>query len=307
MEGERTVTRQPVAKESFREKLAYLTYVGLTKIGRALPTHTGRMLFGWAGSLAFHLVPRMRRVVLANQAQVIGRSVDDPLVRASAKRAFRSYGRFWFDVFDMVGWPSDRFMRHFEFQGLEHVRQGLEGGKGVIVALPHKGNWDTAGRAMSEVGLPVVAVAEHLRPERLFELFLAHRRAMGMDVVGLTAEGKVGQQLASALSGNRVVALVADRDLTGRGIQIEMFGAPRKLPVGPAMLSLSTGAPVIVADTSQTKDGWRCIFHPPMSIAPTGDRRRDVTELTSRIAAEFERAIAAAPDDWHMFQPAWED
>jgi KDO2-lipid IV(A) lauroyltransferase len=160
---------------------------------------------------------------------------------------------------------------------------------------------------MKEEGMPVVAVAERLRPERLFDLFLQTRRALGMEVVGLSAEGKVGQQLATALANARVVALVADRDLTGRGLDVEMFGAPRKLPAGPAMLSLSTGAPVIVADTSQTRNGWRCVFGAPLSIEPTGNRREDVTELTRRIAAEFERAIAAAPDDWHMFQPAWED
>lgn len=293
--------------ETLSEKLTYLAFATICRVARALPTHTGRVLFGWAGALAYHLAPRVRAVVTANQARVLGRPEQDPLVRGSAKRAFRSYGRYWYDTFDLIDWPPDRFERHFEFSGFGHVREALGAGKGVIVALPHKGNWDAAGRGMTENGMPVVAVAERLRPERLFELFLATRRALGMEVVALSAEGKVGQQLAAALANNRVIALVADRDLTGRGIEVEMFGAPRKLPAGPAMLSISTGAPVIVADTSQTPWGWKCVFHEPIAFEPSGSRREDVTELTRQIAAAFERAIAAAPDDWHMFQPAWED
>ena len=117
----------------------------------------------------------------------------------------------------------------------------------------------------------------------------------------------VARTLAGKLADGYIVALVADRDLTGRGVEVTMFGRMRRLPAGPALLSITTGAPLIVTPVFQTQDGWRCVMTPPLTVDTTGDRRADVTALTQRMAEAFERAIASAPTDWHMFQPAWED
>jgi KDO2-lipid IV(A) lauroyltransferase len=167
------------------------------------------------------------------------------------------------------------------------------------------GNWDAAGRGVGAHGIKVVAVAEVLRPRRLFDLFVRNREAMGMQVVGHTG-GRVGQELQKALAAGSVVALVADRDLAGRGVEVEMFGAPRRLPAGPAMLALSTGAPLVSADVYQTPEGWTIAFAPVPDVARTGDRRTDVTAITREVARAFERGISAAPEDWHLFQPAWD-
>ncbi|HZP90321.1 MAG TPA: phosphatidylinositol mannoside acyltransferase, partial [Actinomycetota bacterium] len=105
---------------------------------------------------------------------------------------------------------------------------------------------------------------------------------------------------------NWIVALVADRDLSGRGVPVEMFGAPRRLPAGPALLSLSTGAPLLVCPVYTTPTGWRIEIGERLTAPRTGSTREDVAALTRMMAREFERAIAARPVDWHMFQPAWE-
>ena len=86
-----------------------------------------------------------------------------------------------------------------------------------------------------------------------------------------------------------------------------MFGAPRLIPAGPALLSLGTGAPLSVCAVFTTDEGWHTKIGPPVQIDRTGDMRQDVTMLTKVIAAGFERYISEAPTDWHMFQPAWDD
>ncbi len=176
--------------------------------------------------------------------------------------------------------------------------------KGGICALPHLGNWDAAGRWMNAIGLPALAVAEELTPRRLYDLFVELRNSIGMDVVGLS-DPNVGRTLAIALGEGRMIALVADRDFTGRGVEVEMFGRKRTIPAGPALLSLTTGAPLIVTPTYTTPNGWRIEIREPLSIEPTGDKRADVRALTILMARTFEEAIAAAPSDWHMFQPGW--
>ena len=109
------------------------------------------------------------------------------------------------------------------------------------------------------------------------------------------------------LAENHCITLVADRDLSGNGVDVEMFGAGRQLPPGPALLSLSTGAPLCVSAVFTTAGGWHCRINPPLRIERTESLRDDVTTLTRLVAEQFERFIAAAPTDWHMFQPAWPD
>jgi lauroyl/myristoyl acyltransferase len=292
-------------RETRNERFAYLAYAAVAWLGRVLPTHTGRLLFRWAGNAAYFLLPRVRTVVAANQAQVLGRPAGDPFVLAATKDAFRRYARYWFDAFDIVDWPAGRVLETFRFVGFDHMERALADGRGAIAVLPHMGNWDAAGRAMHAAGLPIVSVAERLRPERLFRLFIAHREALGMQIIGLD-HGGLGRQLTRLLGENRIVALVADRDLTGKGIEVEMFGRVRRVPAGPALLSLTSGAPIIVCDVYQEPNGWTCVMHEPLVVETVGDRRTDVTAISQAMAAAFERAISALPADWHLFQPGWE-
>jgi KDO2-lipid IV(A) lauroyltransferase len=292
-------------RETVRDRAFVLGYQALGTVARALPEQTGRAISRHLGGAAFRLTSKAREIVAANQAQVLGRGVDDPLVQASTREAFQLYGRFWFDAFHLPVVSDEAILAKVECDTAHRIDAALRCTKGAIVALPHLGNWDVAGRWMAAIGHPVVAVAEELEPRRLFELFVEHRRSIGMEVVGL-GEQNVGRQLAGFLASNRVVALVADRDLGGRGVEVEMFGRRRRLPAGPALLSITTGAALMVTPTYTTDGGWRIVIGEPIAIEPSGDRRADVRALTELLARGFEDAISAAPADWHLFQPGWE-
>ncbi|MGZ8631085.1 MAG: phosphatidylinositol mannoside acyltransferase [Actinomycetota bacterium] len=306
-EPTRVVVRDEASRdETWHETLAFHAYRSIAWLGSVLPERLGRRVFRAAGLLAHDLMPRTRSIVACNQARVLGRRPGDPLVRASTRAAFASYARYWYDSFHFIAVTPEDVARRFEAIGDEYLWHSLDAGHGAIVALPHVGNWDAAAPWLVSEGRPVVAVAEQLRPPRLYDLFMENRTALGIEVLGLGEPG-LGRKLARRLGEGRIVALVADRDLTGRGVEVTMFGRPRRLPAGPALLSITTGAPLLVTPVFQTEDGWRCVMTPPLSVERTGDRRADVAALTERMAREFERAVASAPSDWHMFQPAWED
>lgn len=293
-----------MVRDRFVETLTYLAYRGMNWLCPILPTRTGRSIAEAIGRLLYRLAPGLRKTVAANQGQVLGRPADDPLVRASARDAFALYARYWFDTFHVQTWDAERLARHFRYEGLEHLEKGLAEGRGVIFALPHIGNWDVGGRSIADRVAKPVAVAEHLKPERLFELFLEHRARLRMDIVDLAGD-HVGRQLTAHLEKNRIVGLVADRDMSRRGVEVEMFGKRRRMPAGPASLSLSTGALLVCGPVYQTPDGWLNVFT-PVSIESTGDRKHDIRILTQELATAFEAAIAAAPSDWHLFQPGWD-
>lgn len=293
-------------EETARETIAFHVYRSVAWLSRTLPERFGLRLFRLGGRIAFELAPKLRGVVARNQAQVLGRAPGDPIVRAATRDAFDSYARYWFDSFRLAVTPPQDVAARFESVGAHHLWDALDAGNGAIAALPHIGNWDAAGPWLRALDRPIVGVAEQLEPPRLYDLFVTNRESFGAEVVPLGAPG-IARTLARKLSAGYVVALVADRDLTGRGIEVTMFGRTRRLPAGPALLSLTTGAPLIVTTVYQTERGWRCVMAPPLTIEPSGDRRADVAALTARLGEEFERAIAAAPTDWHVFQPAWED
>lgn len=291
--------------ETRRETLGYWGYRSAEWLAMSLPERAGRRVFETLGRVAYRRLAGVRATVAANQARVLGAEPTDARVAHATREAFELYARFWFDAFRIRTMPVPEFNERVVMVGAENIDRALEAGKGCVCALPHMGNWDAAGHWFGANGYRIAAVAEELRPPRLYDMFLRHREELGMRIVGLTREGHVGQQLKQLLSENWMVALVADRDLTGRGIEVEMFGATRRVPAGPALLSLSSGAPLVVCPVYTRDDGWEVRIEEPLEIERTGVMREDVAALSRLMAERFERAIAAKPTDWHMFQPAW--
>jgi len=273
--------------------------------------HLPRSL-GLRGSELYHRIyfanaVQQRETVARNLARVLGHAPDSPLVQAATRECFLLYGRYWYETFALRTMAWEEVERRFTVDGLEHAERALEAGRGAVMVLPHMGNWDAAGHWLAVKGYRMAAVAEELKPASVFDLFLRHRRALGMEIVPLTEGRRVGERLVTLLAENTLLTLVADRDLTRRGVEVEMFGATRRLPAGPARLSLGTGSPLLVCAVFTTKEGWHCRISSPVEIERTGDMREEVAAATRVVAAGFERYIAAAPTDWHMFQPAWEE
>jgi lauroyl/myristoyl acyltransferase len=288
---------------TFKEWIAFRAYAAGEWLAQHLPERTGRWVFRRAAGLAYDLLPGVRQTVARNQSLVLGEPPSSPLVRIATREAFDLYARYWLDTFRLPAMGEDTFRKRLVFEHIEGIDEALGAGHGVIAALPHMGNWDAAGYGIAIRGNRIAAVAEELRPPRLLELFVEHRRKLGMRIVPLVQGTGVTRQLTELLADNWVVALVADRAIGGRGVKVEMFGRTRTLPSGPAMLSLSTGAPLLVCPVYTTDDGWRCRIGAALEVERTTSLRADVTELTRLMAAEFERAIAARSVDWHMFQP----
>jgi KDO2-lipid IV(A) lauroyltransferase len=291
--------------ESWKETGAFWSYRALERAAMAVPERIGRRAAAALGDAAFRRLGRMRAAVARNQARVLGLDPADERVRASTREAFRLYARCWYDSFRLRAMSPAAIHAHTDVRDFHHVETALAAGQGCIAVLPHMGNWDLAGRFLAANGHRVASVAEELKPHRLFELFSRHRRELGIHILPLADTARLRPKLERLLSENWVVALLADRDLTGRGVEIEMFGAPRRVPAGPALLSLTTGTPLLVGSVYTTRDGWRIEVSPPLAATRSGDLRTDVQALSQQIATAFERAIVKQPADWHLFEAGW--
>jgi KDO2-lipid IV(A) lauroyltransferase len=254
----------------------------------------------WArrGTSVLRLESNLRRVVP---------DADDAEVRALSRQGMRSYMRYWCEAFRLPGWSRERIVDSIRIIDDHHLADGLATGRGVVVALPHMGNWDHAGAWATLAHSPVVTVAERLKPEDLYEKFLAFRRGLGMDVIPLTGGDPVFPYLAQKLHEGNLVALLGDRDLSNSGVPVRFFGSKAKFPAGPAALAVDTGAVLLTAQL-YLEDGHNVVrFHPPVDVPTEGERSRRIFRTTQLVADQIEVSIRERPTDWHMLQRLWVD
>ena len=260
-----------------------------------------------AGAVASsRLQPQRRALVRCHLDRILrwmGRSGGIDLERL-VDEAFRSYARYWLDSLSLSSLDPESLDARVEVEGFEHLEAARALGRGVVVALPHLGGWDVGGAWLVRRGVPLTVVAEVLEPPELFELFVALRRRLGMRVVPL-GPGAIAE-LAEALAHNDVVALVCDRDLTGDGVEVELFGERTTLPPGPVLLALRRNCPLLPVAIYAGRDGrHRALIRPPLELERAGRLRSDVAAGLQRLALELELLIAEAPEQWHVFQPNW--
>ena len=218
--------------------------------------------------------------------------------------AMRSYVRYWCDTFRLPDWSKKRILETVTVTNEHLLIDAIEAKTGVIVAVPHAGNWDHAGAYFCAKGIRLVTVAERLKPEKLFLKFLAYREAMGMEVLPL--DGRVLNTLEERLNQGALVALVSDRDLSRSGIEVDFFGGTARMPAGPALLALRTKAPLITAFVSYTDTGVHIEFR-NIILPSSGDENSKVKEIVQMTAQNFENGISENPEDWHMLQRIWID
>lgn len=230
--------------------------------------------------------------------------IGEDELRALSREGMRRYMRYYCEAFRLPSWSMQRLRDSVHLDGVEHLDAPVRDGRGVVVVGAHMGNWDLAGAWGAQRFGRVSTVVERLKPEGLFRQFLAFRESLGINVLATGDTGIVSQLVRVAKDGG-VVALVGDRDLSGNGIDVDFFGETAPFPVGPAVISLLSGAPLVVITTWY--DGpilrGRC---EPVDRAPQDvPRDEQIRVLTQRVANALAEAIADHPEDWHMLQRLW--
>ncbi|MEP7055672.1 MAG: phosphatidylinositol mannoside acyltransferase [Actinomycetota bacterium] len=287
------------------EALTYYSYVAGWAIVRALPERVALSLAGLGADLAVRRRGKGVRQLEANLRRVLGPGASPALLESTLRKAMRSYSRYWIEVFRLPVITKERLIADTTCEDEHLLREAVASGRGVVLALPHQGNWDAAGAWATATGMPFTTVAERLKPERLYDRFVAFRESLGMEVLALTGDKAPPlTTMTERLRGAGTVFLVADRDLSSGGIEVDFFGERTTFPGGPAALALRTGAVCLAATMWFREDGWGIKIHAieaPTTRPPGGPIRA----MTQQIADAFEEGIGAHPQDWHMLQPLW--
>lgn len=281
------------------ERATFLAYRSAAAIVHALPEATP--LAEVAGLIATAVMPRRRAMIARNLGRVTGQGCA---TLPQACRAFVSYARYWRESFRVTDLTGPELEAHMSFEGFEHFELSLARGKGVILGLAHLGSWDYGGAAMAAIGYPMTVVVEPVTNEALFAWFAERRRAMGLSIVPLGPRATA--TVTAALRSGGVVGLVCDRDLSHKGVTVSFFGEETTLPAGPAALALRTGAALLPTAVLDRPAGRHLgVFRSPLDTCRRGPLADDIARITGQLAAELERLIRRAPEQWHLLQPNW--
>lgn len=241
----------------------------------------------------------------SNYARVLPDAGPERL-RELSRAGMRSYLRYWMESFRLPAWSRERVRTGFDPKDIHYLTDGLASDQGVILALPHMANYDLAGAwVTTKLETPFTTVAERLKPETLYDRFVAYREGLGMEVLPHSGGSAFGT-LARRLRDGGLVCLVADRDLSASGVEVDFFGEKTRMPAGPALLAQQTGALLLPVtlwyDDSPVMQGQ---VHPPVEVPETGTRAERTSVMTQALADAFATGIADHPEDWHMLQRLW--
>jgi phosphatidylinositol dimannoside acyltransferase len=295
-----------------RRLSAWLTvraYFAGWRLVRLLPERAAYRVFDRFADQAWRRRGPSVRQLEANLARVRPGSGAAEL-RELSRAGMRSYLRYYCDAFRLPGWSRERLVTTVRTVGDAPVRERLSRGESVVMFLGHLGNWDHAGAWSTTELHQVTTVAERLRPDEVFAAFLGFRERLGMRIVPLTGADVFRTLLVAVRAGGAFMPLLADRDLSNNGVEVDFFGEPARMAAGPAALSVATGAalyPVSIhyERLARGRHGIVITWHEAVPVPPGQRRGEQVTTMTQGCADALAGAIAEHPEDWHMLQPVF--
>ncbi|MFD5890356.1 phosphatidylinositol mannoside acyltransferase [Streptomyces sp. NPDC060334] len=291
------------AQDKLVDGLYGLGWAGVKKLPEPAAVALGRRIADYVWKRRGKSVLRLE----SNLARVVPDATPEAL-RELSRAGMRSYMRYWMESFRLPTMDPKRFGTDVEMKDDHILREALATGRGVVVALPHLANWDLAGAwATGHIGVPLTTVAERLKPESLYDRFVAYRESLGMEVLPHSGGAAFGT-LARRLRSGGLVCLVADRDLSASGVEVDFFGSTARMPAGPALLAQQTGA-VLLPATLYYGDTPKLFgrIHPEVAVPKNGTRVEKTAVMTQALADVFAEGIAEHPEDWHMLQRLWLD
>ena len=316
------VLEQPLPRSTPAEHFVAGLASSLSSLFERLPDHLLHRGAAIAGAVLYLAWPRRRRLVRANLRHICRWLADQGratsvVARAARNRlalerlvigAFGHYLRYYVEVALAPSYNADDLRTRLTIESREIVSEALAARasktEGRIFVGLHLGGIELPGLyAVHNAGVPITAPMEAIPNAPLQQYLVRRRGAIGVRIIPV--EG-ARHALLRALSRGEVAGVIADRDLTGNGITVTLFGLPTRLPAGPGLLAINSGAPVYVAAARRTGFGTYALRAVRLAVPEQGTIRERLSAVVEAEARAFEELVADAPEQWWTtFFPIW--
>lgn len=286
------------------DMLYFLYKIGLCIVRRAsIEGAYGAASF--FASAQYYISKRDRKIVKNNLKAVLPNASEKDIT-ALARNVFINFGKYLADFFSPINEDDAALTNKMHFTGLENIDEALKRGKGCIIVTGHFGNWELGGCALARHGYKINAVALDHKDPRINNLFIERRRRSGINVMAI---GSAKDSCLAALKRNEIVAIAGDRPYGESGIDVEFFGRTARVPRGPALFSIKTGAPIVVGFIYKEDEktcGYEVVMEKPITIEYKGNLRKQFKDTMQYFIKRFESYIRKHPSQWYMFNHVWD-
>jgi len=282
-----------------------ISYHAIFLTVRCLPVS----LCHWLGKvfvLVVYVFSKKDRAGLAvNISTAMGKPVDDPVVRSTVRQVFINYGRYMVDFFLLPQLPPQKVKKFFaDIKGEEILQSALAKGNGVILLSAHVGNWEIGGSMLQLLNYPLAVVVMGHNTAITNVLVNRLRNDKGIQVIEADQSPFSVIRVLRYLNDNGIVAMSGDRDYFGTGREVNFLGKSLKLPVGPVILAMKSGAALIPAFVLKQPDGkYFGVLENAIPLVLEGERDEIIAKNLEMTARIFEKYIRSYPDQWYCPDP----
>lgn len=267
----------------------------------SLPLKVAYRIAVAVSDMQYYFSPRDRKAVTNNLRIILGTDGD---ISRQVREVFRNFGRYLLEFFRMAKFLTPEYIKtNVRIKNIEHLKRVFEYGKGGVLLTAHIGNWELGGVVISMLGYPVVAIALPHKERPVNDLFNHQREARGIKIVQTNGSMR---KCIEALSENKIVAILADRDFGFRGEALDFLGRKASIPEGPAIICQKVGAPLIPAFLTRLEDDqFELVFEEPVFPPSEGSETEKIRALMTQYTSIIERQIRQHPTQWLMFREFW--
>lgn len=276
--------------------------LGLWLVRRA-PHQLLRLLHHPLGAFFFLARVNERRIIIANQRQVLG-GASWLRLHWQAYRVMVNVARNYHTLLRLFDLGNAEIRGLVDLRGEEHLNAALARGQGAIVLGAHMANYNVLAPVAALFGPPAGAFVEPVQPPDLFTFVSQSRARTGLHLLPASREG--AQAAIRLLRRNGILLVAGDRYLGANGTIVDFFGRATLLPHGMVILALRNDTPILPATLRGLPRGRLSVqLRPPLPLVNTGRTREDLAANMRLVARALEETIGGAPEQWIVLDPVW--
>ena len=299
-------------KKKFEKNASWVTFFLTRVLFTFIPERALPSIAHYLEVISRPFSRKWRRIALENITLSLGKERSKEEIEYIYRACFREAGMSFCEMVSVMvslfrkSSVLNDLKEKFFLEGEENLRRALSEGKGVIGLCAHFGNFTLMGSGLTSRGYPYALIVRPTDESRVETYFQKWRDRMGYGSIPALPRSQAVRQSLLALRQNKILALFADQNKAKGGVFVDFFGRPAGTVVGPAVMALRTGAPIVpIFNVRQGANKHKVIIGPPVQLEISGNQEKDILVVTARITKVIEEFVRQYPTHWWWFHNRW--